>query len=69
MKFTAKEDFRNDRTTFEEGNKYDSEKHGISDAMLDAFYKAGWVEIEGRDPSPDRNPGAVELRVEGSSHG
>jgi hypothetical protein len=69
MKFTAKEDFLNGRTTFEEGNTYDSAKHDISDQMLNAFYDAGWVEIEGKDPSPDRNPGAVELKLEDSSHG
>lgn len=69
MKFTAKEDFRHERATFEEGNTYDSAKQGIEDAMLAAFYDAGWVEIEGRDPSPERNPGAVELRVEGTTHG
>jgi len=69
MKFTAKEDFLYGRTLFEEGNTYNSEKQGVTSEKLDAFYQAGWIEIEGRDPSPDRKPGVVELSVEKTTHG
>ena len=61
MKFTAKEDFRVGRMLFEEGNTYSSEKQNLSDMEVEAFYKAGWLEIEGRDPAPARKPGAQAL--------
>lgn len=69
MKFSPKEDIRHERTVFESGNTYDSVTQNLSDELVEAFYTAGWIEIEGRDPSPDRNPGAVTLTVEKTTHG
>lgn len=68
-KFTAKEDFMHGRAKFEAGNTYDSEKQGLSDADVNIFYNAGWAEVEGRDPAPERQPGAVAIQPEGTVHG
>lgn len=61
MKFTANEDFRHGHTTFEAGNTYQSEKHGLSDAEVMSFHANGWAEVEGADPAPERQPGAQRI--------
>jgi hypothetical protein len=70
MKFTVKEDFLHGQRQFEAGNTHNSDKLSLSDAELDMFYRAGWVDIEGRDPAPERNPQrAVRLDVQSSRLG
>lgn len=69
MKFTAKEDFRIGRQLFEEGNTYRSENYALSDNQVMSFYSAGWVEVEGMDPAPERVPGAKTVVVEDTTHG
>ena len=69
MKFTAKEDFRVGRTLYEEGNTYESTKYDLTDGDVTAFYTAGWVEVEGKEPAPARKPGAQAVKVEKANHG
>ena len=69
MKFTPKEEFRTGRNIFEAGNTYDSEKYGLTEADINRFYNAGWTEVEGRDPAPERQPGAQTVAVENTTHG
>lgn len=61
MKFTAKEDFRSGHTTFEAGNTYSSEKHGVSEDQIKRWHANGWCEVEGWDPAPERTPGAQRI--------
>lgn len=68
MKFTPKEIFRSGRMTFEPGNSYDSEIHGIPDANVDRWYAAGWCEVEGRDPAPERQVRGVVVRPQKAAH-
>lgn len=59
MKFTAKMDFKTARGRFESGNTHDSEKLGIPDAKIRDWYNAGWIEVDGWDPSPEAVPGVA----------
>lgn len=68
MKFTAKIDFKHGHAQFEEGNGYNSEKHGLADAQVEEFYRVGWVDIEGREPGPAATPGAQRITVHDAVH-
>lgn len=68
MKFTAKEDFQSKGRFFEAGNTYDSAKHGIDDADVSRWYGAGWCDIEGRDPAPERNMNGVTVKPDSAKH-
>lgn len=69
MKFTPKEDIKGKAgKLFEEGNTYDSEKQGLDDETIERWYRNGWLEIEGRDPSPERNMGGVKIQPHTATH-
>lgn len=48
MIFKAREDFKHGTSMFEEGNSYDSIKHGLSDSEVNTFHGSGWVSIHGK---------------------
>ncbi|PWG61760.1 hypothetical protein [Sediminicurvatus halobius] len=63
MKFTANEDFRLGRNTFEAENTYTLEKYpSLTEADLAQAWEAGWCEVEGWDKAPERKPGAATVR-------
>ena len=69
MKFKALEDIKTKATyglLLEEGNTFDSERRGIPDETVERWYEAGWVQIEGRDPAPERKPGAQRIQPRGA---
>lgn len=67
-KFTAREDFRVGRETFEQGNSYTPEKHGIDEARLQRFFERGWIEVEGWGDPPERKPGAERIKPRKAGH-
>lgn len=62
MKFTVNRDFKTAYGQFEVGNSHDSKKLGIAEDRVEAWYDAGWIEIEGRDPAPEPKPGPGRIR-------
>lgn len=68
MKFTPKEDFLKGRMRYEAGNTYDADKHGLTDEDVMRFHAAGWAEVEGQDPAPERRPGPQRLEVQKAKH-
>jgi hypothetical protein len=69
MKFTAKRSFRHAGSKFKAKEPYDSELCGLSDAQVEQFYLDGWVDIEGKEPGPDPEPGEhYVLAVHDSMH-
>ena len=68
MRFRPKEDFKHGHSTFEEGNSYASEKHGLTDVEVMSFYSAGWADVEGLDPAPPRQVKGVEVQAQKPSH-
>jgi len=69
VKFTPKEDIKGKGgRLFEAGNSYDSEKHGLDDATIVRWYTAGWTEIDGKDPAPERQVRGVTVRPDKASH-
>lgn len=67
-KFTAREDFRVEHTTFEQGNTYDPAKHGITDDQLTEIWERGWADVEGWDAAPERQPGAAKVTPAKTTH-
>lgn len=65
MKFTVLTDFKAKGFQFETGNSHDSQKLGVEDERVERWYRAGFVQIEGRDPAPAPNPNHVELAPAG----
>lgn len=61
MIFKVKTHFKSGRFSFEPNNTHDSEILGIADDHVERWYRAGFVDIEGRTPSPDLNPNHTEL--------
>lgn len=56
------------------GNTIETDDYpGLSDAEVDAIYRAGFIEIEGRDPSPEIDQNRRVLlqpdRVKVATHG
>ena len=68
MRFTPKEDIRWERTVFEEGNTYSSEKQGVPDESVERWYAMGLAEIEGRDPSGPRQTSGGALQPQSALH-
>lgn len=68
MKFTPREDIRSKGRIWEAGNTYDSQKHGVDDADVDRWYNAGWTEVEGRDPAPERKVTRATLKPHSTKH-
>jgi hypothetical protein len=65
MKFKVLHTFKHGFSTFEVGNSHDSAALDVADAMVDMWYRAGWVEIEGKPPAPAIDPSrAVTLEVQ-----
>lgn len=61
MKITFNEDVRFGRELFESGNTISSEKHGIDDERVTRWWNRGWIEVEGWEKAPERQPGAQKL--------
>ena len=68
MNFTPLEDVRSKGRLYDEGNRYDSEKHDIPDEDVERWYTNGWVTIEGREPPPARQVRGAEVQPENSNH-
>lgn len=68
MKCTPKEDVKSMGRTFEEGSPFDSVKQGIPDELVERWYENGWIEIEGREPSPERQVRGVVIRPDSTVH-
>lgn len=66
MKFTPTEDIKSKGRIYEADAALDSEKQGIPDETIERWYQSGWIEIEGRDPSPERKPGAQRIQPAGA---
>lgn len=62
MRITFNEDVKSGRELFEAGNTIETTKHGISDARAERWWQRGWVEVEGWDKAPERQPGAQKLK-------
>ncbi|MCC5809875.1 MAG: hypothetical protein JJU06_05830 [Ectothiorhodospiraceae bacterium] len=62
MIFTVKCDYRAMHRQFEADNKHDSVKLGIPDDKVLNWRAAGWVDIEGMEPGPEAQPGAVQVQ-------
>ena len=68
MKFTPKEDFKSKATTFEAGNRYDSDKQGMTEEQLKRWHANGWTEVEGWDPAPPRQVRGVVVQPHSARH-
>jgi len=62
MRFTPKEDIKHGQVILEAGATLSSEKHDISDELLEIYYDLGVVEIEGRDPAPEKKTTTTNIR-------
>lgn len=70
MKFTVKNEFKSGYRTFEVGNSHDSSKMpDITEEDVQRWYRAGFVDIEGKEPGPEPNPQRVELVVQNAGNG
>lgn len=63
MKFKVKVEggFKSPYGAFENGNFHDSAVLGIPEADVERWYRAGFVDILGRDPGPEARPGHTEV--------
>ena len=69
MKFTPKETIKHAGHIFEAGNTYNGDLYGgVSDADVEAFHGAGWVEVDGFDPAPDRVVTGAVVSPRGADH-
>lgn len=69
MRFTARESFRHGAITYEAGNTYTAEVQGLTDAEVLAIYGAGWADVEGMDPAPERQVRGSVVRPDSASVG
>jgi hypothetical protein len=58
-KVTVKHSFKDQGKDYEEGNTHDIE----DEARVEMWRKAGWVDVEGKEESPDIDPQRV-VRLE-----
>ena len=68
MNFTCNTSFTTSYGRLHKGNKHDSEELGASDADVMRWYEHGFVEVEGKDPAPPRDPSRVTINPKSAQH-
>jgi hypothetical protein len=70
MKFTVKHQFKAKARTWEVGNIHNTDNFPeIDESDVERWYKAGFVDIEGREAGPEPSPNRVVVEaVSGARH-
>lgn len=68
MRFTTKEEIRSKGKILEAGNTFDAEVQGFTKEDVMRWYAAGFCEVEGLEPAPERNPQGQVVRPENAAH-